>query len=213
VVASLRDVAGRNVTLKTARSFASAASIDDTNSRLLVAGGETRKGAALSDGEIIEVTAECVAQRVVATPPLPERRTRGALTRIASGSAIYYAGWNGDSLALASFVYDADANAWQAGAPLPPGYGRMRPPRAVNDTIIAIAGGDIGTLHGPAVPATNWAVYFPDNGGEWTPGDAPKTMHHPRVGNALAFLDGALITVFGKDTTAAQPFAGLDAPE
>jgi hypothetical protein len=213
VVASLRDVAGRNVTLKTARSFASAASIDDTNSRLLVAGGETRKGAALSDGEIIEVTAECVAQRVVATPPLPERRTRGALTRIASGSAIYYAGWNGDSLALASFVYDADANAWQAGAPLPQGYGRMRPPRAVNDTIIAIAGGDIGTLHGPAVSATNWAVYFPDNGGEWTPGDAPKTMRHPRVGNALAFLDGALITVFGKDTTAAQPFAGLDAPE
>jgi hypothetical protein len=56
-------------------------------------------------------------------------------------------------------------------------------------------------------------VYFPENGGEWTPGDAPKLMHHPRVGNALAFLDGALITVFGKNTTAAQPFAGLDAPE
>jgi hypothetical protein len=87
----------------------------------------------LSDSEIIEVTAECVAQRVVTTPPLPERRTRGALTRIASR--------------------------------------------------------------------------------EWIPGDAPKTMRHPRVGNAVAFLDGALITVFGKDTTSAQPFAGLDAPE
>ncbi|HKQ15797.1 MAG TPA: hypothetical protein VJT80_20330 [Steroidobacteraceae bacterium] len=213
VVDPLRDVAGRKVTLKTARSFASAASIDDANSRLLVAGGETRTGAASSDSEIIEVTGECMAQRVVTTPPLPERRTRGALTRIASGSAIYYAGWNGDSLALASFIYDADANAWHAGAPLPQGYGRMRPPRAVNDAVIAIAGGDIGTLHGPAVSATNWAVYFPDDGGEWISGDAPKTMRHARVGNAVAFLDGALITVFGKDTTSAQPFAGLDAPE
>jgi hypothetical protein len=213
VVAPLRDAVGRKITLKTARSFASATAVDDANSRLLVAGGETRKGAISSDGEIIEVTAECVAQRIASTPPLPERRTRGALTRTAAGSAIYYAGWNGESLALASFIYDAEANAWHAGAPLPEGYGRMRPPRAVNDTVIAIAGGDVGTLQGPAVSATNWAVYFPENGGEWTPGDAPKSMRHPRVGNALAFLDGALITVFGKDTTAAQPFAGLDTPE
>ena len=212
-VAPLRDASGRKVVLKTPRSFASAASIDDTNSKLLVAGGETRTGAILSDSEIIEVTADCVARRIAATPPLPEPRTRGALTRTAAGSAIYYAGWNGGSLALASFIYDAEANAWRAGAPLPPGYGRMRPPRAVNDTVIAIAGGDIGTVRGPAVSATNWAVYFPENGGEWTPGDAPKTMRQPRLGNALAFLDGALITVFGKDTTAAQPFAGLDTPE
>ena len=213
VVTPLRDAAGRTVMLKTARSFASAASIDDANSKLLIVGGETRNGSVLSDSEIIEVTADCVVQRIATTPPLPEPRTRGALTRTTAGSAIYYAGWNGDSLALASFLYDTESNAWHAGAPLPPGYGRMRPPRAVNDTIIAIAGGDIGTPQGPAVPATNWAVYFPENGGEWTPGDAPKTMHHPRVGNALAFLDGALITVFGKDTTAAQPFAGLDTPE
>lgn len=213
VVAPLRDAVGRKVTLKTARSFASAASIDDAHSKLLIVGGETRNGSVLSDSEIIEVTADCVVQRIATTPPLPEPRTRGALTRTTAGSAIYYAGWNGDSLALASFLYDTESNAWHAGAPLPPGYGRMRPPRAVNDTIIAIAGGDIGTPQGPAVPATNWAVYFPENGGEWTPGDAPKTMHHPRVGNALAFLDGALITVFGKDTTAAQPFAGLDTPE
>ena len=81
------------------------------------------------------------------------------------------------------------------------------------DAIIAIAGGDVGTFQGPAISATNWAVYFPENGGEWTPGDAPKAMNHPRVGNALAFLDGALITVFGKNTTAAKPFAGLDSPE
>jgi hypothetical protein len=212
-VEPLRDTAGRKVTLRAARSFVSAASIDDANSKLLVVGGETRGGAASNIGEIIEVTAECVAQRIRATSSLPERRTRGALTRTGNDSAIYYAGWNGDSLALDSFVYDADANSWQVGAPLPPGYGRMRPPHAVMDTVIAIAGGDVGALHGPAVPATNWAVYFPENGGEWTPGDAPKLMHHPRVGNALAFLDGALITVFGKNTTAAQPFAGLDAPE
>jgi hypothetical protein len=212
-VAPLRDAAGRKVTLKSARSFVSAASIDDTNSRLLVGGGETHSGAISNIGEIIEVTPDCVAQRIRATSPLPEPRTRGALTRTGSGSAIYYAGWNGESLALESFLYDADANSWRVGAPLPQGYGRMRPPRAVTDTVIAIAGGDVGTWRGPAISATNWAVYFPENGGEWTPGDAPKTMNHPRVGNALAFLDGALITVFGKNTTAAQPFAGLDTPE
>ena len=212
-VAPLRDLAGRNVRLKAARSFLGAASIDDANSRLLVVGGETRNGTVSNVGEIIDVTPECVARRIGATPPLPARRTRGALTRTGSGSAIYYAGWNGDSLALDSFLYDADTNSWHVGPPLPQGYGRMRPPHAVMDAIIAIAGGDIGPLRGPAVPATNWAVYFPENGGEWTPGDAPATMNHPRVGNALAFLDGALITVFGKNTTAAQPFAGLDTPE
>jgi hypothetical protein len=212
-VEPLRDVAGHKVTLNAPRSFVSAASIDDANSRLLVVGGETRSGAVANVGEIIEVTPECVAQRIRATSPLPERRTRGALTRTGSGSAIYYAGWNGDSLALDSFLYDADTNSWHAGAPLPQGYGRMRPPHAVMDTVIAIAGGDVGTLQGPAISATNWAVYFPENGGEWTPGDAPKLMNHPRVGNALAFLDGALITVFGKNTTAAQPFADLDRPE
>ncbi|HVQ14956.1 MAG TPA: hypothetical protein VMS40_15250, partial [Vicinamibacterales bacterium] len=206
-------VAGRNVMLKAARSFVGATSIDDANSKLLVVGGETRNGAVSNAAEIIEVTPECVAQRIRATPPLPEGRTRGALTRTGSGSAMYYAGWNGDSLALDSFLYDADTSSWHVGAPLPHGYGRMRPPHAITDTVIAIAGGDIGTLRGPAVSATNWAVYFPDNGGEWTPGDAPKTMNHPRVGNALAFLDGALITVFGKNTTAAKPFAGLDTPE
>jgi hypothetical protein len=212
-VEPLRDTAGRKVTLKASRSFVSVASIDDANSKLLVVGGETRDGAVSNVGEIIEVTPECVAQRIRATAPLPERRTRGALTRTGSGSAIYYAGWNGDSLALTSFLYDSDTNSWHVGAPLPQGYGRMRPPHAVMDTIIAIAGGDVGTLQGPAISATNWAVYFPENGGEWTPGDAPKTMNHPRVGNALAFLDGALITVFGKNTTAAQPFADLDRPE
>jgi hypothetical protein len=213
MVAPLRDVAGRSVMLRAARSFVGAASIDDANSKLLVVGGESRNGAVSNVGEIIDVTPECVAQRINATPPLPEGRTRGALTRTGSGSAIYYAGWSGDSLALDSFLYDADTNSWHVGAPLPRGYGRMRPPHAVMDTIIAIAGGDIGAWRGPAVSATNWAVYFPENGGEWTPGDAPKTMNHPRVGNALAFLDGALITVFGKSTTAAQPFAGLDTPE
>ena len=212
-VAPLRDAAGRKVTLKSARSFVSAAAIDDANSKLLVVGGETRSGAISNSGEIIEVTPDCVAQRIRATSSLPEPRTRGALSRTGSGSAIYYAGWNGDSLALDSFLYDADTNSWRAGAPLPQGYGRMRPPHAVTDAVIAIAGGDIGTWRGPAISATNWAVYFPENGGEWTPGDAPQTMNHPRVGNALAFLDGALITVFGKNTTAAQPFAGLDTPE
>jgi hypothetical protein len=212
-VEPLRDTAGRKVTLKAARSFASAASIDDANSKLLVVGGETRSGAVSNYGEIIEVTPECAAQRIRATSPLPERRTRGALTRTGAGSAIFYAGWNGDSLALDSFLYDAATNSWHVGAPLPEGYGRMRPPHAVMETVIAIAGGDVGTLQGPAVSATNWAVYFPENGGEWTPGDAPKTMNHPRVGNALAFLDGALITVFGKNTTAAQPFADPDRPE
>jgi len=93
------------------------------------------------------------------------------------------------------------------------GLGRRGLRQQDREFFAAKTGGDIGTPQGPAVPATNWAVYFPENGGEWTPGDAPKTMHHPRVGNALAFLDGALITVFGKDTTAAQPFAGLDTPE
>ena len=212
-VAALRDAAGRKVMLKAARSFVGAAAVDDANSKLLVVGGETRSGEVSNVGEIIEVTPECVAQRIRATSPLPERRTRGALTRTGSGGAIYYAGWNGDSLALDSFLYDADTSSWHVGAPLPPGYGRMRPPHAVIDTFIAIAGGDIGTLRGPAVSATNWAVYFPENGGEWTQGDAPKAMNHPRVGNALAFLDGALITVFGKNTAAAQPFAGLDTPE
>lgn len=212
-IAPLRDATGHKVTLKAARSFVGAASIDDANSKLLVVGGETRSGAVSNVGEIIEVTPQCVVQRIRATSPLPEHRTRGALTRTGSSSAIYYAGWNGDSLGLDSFLYDADTNTWRVGAPLPQGYGRMRPPHAVTDTVIAIAGGDIGTSRGPAVSATNWAVYFPENGGEWTPGDAPKTMNHPRVGNALAFLDGALITVFGKNTTAAQPFAGLDTPE
>jgi hypothetical protein len=212
-VEPLRDTAGRKVTLKAARSFVSAASIDDANSKLLVVGGETRGGEVSNVGEIIEVTAQCVAQRIRATSPLPERRTRGALTRTGNGSAIYYAGWNGDSLALESFLYEAETNSWQLGPPLPQGYGRMRPPHAVMDAIIAIAGGDVGTFQGPAISATNWAVYFPENGGEWTPGDAPKAMNHPRVGNALAFLDGALITVFGKNTTAAKPFAGLDSPE
>jgi len=212
-VEPLRDASGHKVALNAARSFVSAASLDDANSKLLAVGGETRDGAVTNVGEIIEVTAECVAQRIRATSPLPERRTRGALTRTGNGSAIYYAGWNGNSLALDSFLYDADTNSWHVGASLPQGYGRMRPPHAVMDTIIAIAGGDIGALRGPAVPATNWAVYFPDNGGEWTPGDAPQEMNHPRVGNALAFLDGALITVFGKNTTAARPFADLDRPE
>jgi hypothetical protein len=212
-VAPLHDVAGRKLTLQAARSFVGAAAIDDANSKLLVVGGETRSGEVSNIGEMIEVTPECVAQRISVTAPLPERRTRGALTRIGDSSAIYYAGWNGDSLALDSFVYDARAKAWHLDAPLPPGYGRMRPPHAVLDTFIAIAGGDISTPRGPAVPATNWAVYFPDDGGEWQPGDAPKLMHHPRVGNALAFLDGTLITVFGKNTSAAQPFAGLESPE
>ena len=78
---------------------------------------------------------------------------------------------------------------------------------------MAIAGGDGATLQGPAVSATNGAVYFPENGGEWAPGDAPKTVNHPRVGHALTLLDGALITVFGKNTTARNPCADLDRPE
>jgi len=213
IVAPLLDAAGRKVTLKSARSFVGAAAIDDANSTLLVVGGETRDGKVSDVGEIIEVTSACVAQRIIATARLPDRRTRGALTRTGSSSAIYYAGWNGKSLALDSFVYDANMKSWHIAAALPQGYGRMRPPHAVIDEVIAIAGGDIGTPRGPAIPATNWAVYFPENGGEWQQGDAPKLMNHPRVGNALAFLDGALITVFGKNTTAAQPFAGLDTPE
>jgi len=110
-----------------------------------------------------------VAQRITATEPLPERRTRGVLARSGTSEAIYFAGWNGDALALASFRYDAETNAWHTGAPLPPGYGRMRPPYAVKQ--------------------------------------------RPRVGNVLAFLDGALITVFGQDTTSPTPFAELDVPE
>ena len=212
-VAPLRDVAGRKVMLKTARNFGSAVALDDANSQLLVAGGETRSGEVLSDSELVQVTTECVVQRIRPTSPLTERRTRGALTRSATGSAIYYAGWDGDLLALDSLIYDAQTNAWHTGAPLPQGYGRMRPPHAINDTVIAIAGGDIGTPQGPAVSASNWAVYFPENGGEWMPGDAPKNMRQPRVGNVVAFLDGALITVFGQDTTSTKPFEGLDTPE
>lgn len=89
----------------------------------------------------------------------------------------------------------------------------MRPAHAVDDTVIAIAGGDVGPLHGPAVSANTWALYFPENGGEWQAGEAPVTMHHARLGNALAFLDGTLVTVFGKDATSAAPFADLDSPE
>jgi hypothetical protein len=89
----------------------------------------------------------------------------------------------------------------------------MRPPHAVDDTVIAVAGGDIGQLNGAAVAANTWSVYYPDNGGEWTAGAAPATMRHARLGNVLAFLDGVLITVFGKDTTAPAPFADLDRPE
>ena len=126
---------------------------------------------------------------------------------------MYFAGWNGESLALASFVYDAETNAWRTGAPLPRGYGRMRPPHAVRDKVIAIAGGDVGSPQGKAISTDSWAVYFPENDGEWTPGDAPQTMQRPRVGNVLAFLDGALITVFGQNTTSPTPFAGLDTPE
>jgi hypothetical protein len=210
--------------LKTARTFASAAVLDDDDGSLLVAGGETRRGVVLRDGELIEVTSACVARDVRVTLPFPERRTRGALAASVTTfappgrhatqfEAIYYAGWNGNALALASFVYDVETNAWHAGASLPPGLGRMRPARAVNDAVIAIAGGDIGTLRGPAVSANTWALYFPDDGGEWQPGTEPTTMHHARLGNALAFLDGTLITVFGKDTGAALPFAGLDTPE
>ena len=223
-VTPLRDAAGRKVTLKTARSFASAAALDNENRRLLVAGGETGSGAVLGDAELIDVAAACVAERIGLTLPFPERRTRGALVRSVTTfapqggdatqfEAIFYGGWNGDSLALTSFVYDAQTEAWHAGARLPQGYGRMRPPHALDDTVIAIAGGDIGTPHGPAVSANTWALYFPENGGEWQPGSAPTTMHHARAGNALAFLDGTLVTVFGKDTTSATPFAGLDAPE
>jgi hypothetical protein len=211
-VAPLRDASRRRVILQTARIFASAAALDDTNTRLLVAGGETRGGSVLGDGEIIEVTADCMAQRIRATQPLPEPRTRGALARSA-GEAIYFAGWNGESLALATFAYDAKTNAWRAGAPLPTGYGRMRPPHAVKDGMIAIAGGDIGAPRGEAISTDTWTIYFPENGGEWTPGNAPQTMQRPRVGNVLAFLDGALITVFGKNTTSPEPFAGLDRPE
>jgi hypothetical protein len=213
-VAPLRDAAGRKVTLKTARTFASAAAVDTENRKLLVAGGETADGAVLSDAEVIDVTAACVAQGL-STSPLPEPRTRGALARSATAQfeAIYYGGSNGESLALASFLFDVEANTWHAGAPLPRGYGRLRPPHAIDDTVIAIAGGDIGPLSGPASSANTWALYFPENGGEWQPGSAPATMHHARVGNALAFLDGTLVTVFGKDTTAVTPFAGLDAPE
>lgn len=211
-IAPLRDASGRNVMLKSARTFASATALDDANRQLLVAGGETKDGNVLSDSELIEVSADCVAQLITATQ-LPERRTRGALARTAPFEAMYFAGWNGNSLALASFVYDARTDAWHIGAPLPQGYGRMRPPHAIKDTMIAIAGGDVGSPSGAAVSTDSWAVYFPENGGEWTPGEAPKTMQRRRVGNVLAFLDGALITVFGQDTTSPQPFAGLDSPE
>jgi hypothetical protein len=223
-VAPLRDASGRTVALRAARTFASAAAIVADQTRLLVAGGETARGVVLDAAELIDVTATCVARRIVATQSMHVRRTRGALARSVTAfappgrgemqfEAIYYAGGDGNALALTSLVYDVETNAWYAGAALPAGYGRMRPPHAVDDTVIAIAGGDTGALRGPAVSANTWTLYFPENGGEWQPGSAPVTMHHARLGNAIAFLDGTLITVFGKDTGAALPFAGLDAPE